>query len=276
MRPSCRPEPVSAAPGGPPGAAGRAHRRAGGRRAARLAAAVFALGGSGVQAGELTLSSGFEYTSGKYGDRDASTSWYVPFVARYEHGLATLKLTVPYLRNTGAVSRTPDGVAIPGSGGTQEGWGDVVASAGMALLSRGDLSVDGVAKLKLPTADPDKGLGTGKADWSLQADAYWRSGALTTLLILGWKKYGDPDGVDFRNPLFASLGLSWRLSATTSLGVFHDWRERLTQRGAEISEATFYLSWKPAPDWKLQVYAVRGFSDASPDLGVGTLLSRTF
>lgn len=262
-------EPVFAAPGVLPRGTGRAW-------AARLAAAVLVMGGGAAQAGELTLSSGFEYTSGKYGDRDPSTSWYFPFVARFDEGPATFKLTLPYLRNTGAVSRTPDGVVIPGSGGTQEGLGDLVAAAGMTLLTHGDFSVDGIVKLKLPTADPDKELGTGKTDWSLQADAWWRTGALTTLVTLGWKKYGDPDGVDFRNPLFASLGLSWRLSATTSIGVFHDWRERLTPRGVEVSEATLYLSWKPEPDWKLQVYAVQGFSDASPDLGVGMLVSRTF
>ena len=68
------PEPVFAAPGVSPRGTGRAW-------AARLAAAVLVMGGGAAQAGELTLSSGFEYTSGKYGDRDPSTSWYFPFVA---------------------------------------------------------------------------------------------------------------------------------------------------------------------------------------------------
>jgi len=227
-------------------------------------------------AGEVALTTGFEYSSGKYGSRELSTSWYVPLIVRYDEGPLTLKATVPYLRNSGEVSRTPDGVAIPGTGGTQEGMGDVVLSAGHALLEAGSLTVDGVFKLKLPTADADKGLGTGKTDASLQADAIWRVGAVSALVSLGWKKYGDPEGLDFRNPVFASIGLSWRVTPEVSIGLFHDWRQRLRPRGSEVSESTLFLSYRLQPEWRLQVYAVKGFVEASPDVAGGMMLSRLF
>lgn len=225
---------------------------------------------------ELSLGTGFEYSSGRYGSRELSTSWYVPLIVRYEDGALTLKATVPYLRNSGEVSRTPDGVAIPGTGGTQEGVGDVVLSAGHTLLEAGSLTVDGVFKLKLPTADADKGLGTGKLDASVQADAIWRAGAVSALASLGWKKYGDPDGLDFRNPLFTSIGFSWRVAPGVSIGLFHDWRQRLRPRGSELSESTLFLSYKLQPEWRLQVYAVKGFVEASPDVAGGMMLSRLF
>lgn len=239
-----------------------------------LALAIVA--GGAARAGELSLATGVEYTSGKYGDTAASTSWYLPLVARYEQGPLIFRATLPYLRNTGAVSRTPDGVAIPGTGGTQEGFGDIVLAAGATLWSTRDLSIDGVAKLKLPTADPGKELGTGKTDWSMQVDGVQRVGPVSVLATVGWKKYGDPDGVDFRNPLFASLGFSWRLSAVTSVGLYHDWRERLRPRGSEVSEATAYVTVRLDPAWKLQLYGVKGFSDASPDFGAGLMVSRTY
>lgn len=229
-----------------------------------------------VVAGELALTTGFEYSSGKYGSRELSTSWYVPLIVRYDQGPLTLKATVPYLRNSGEVSRTPDGVAIPGTGGTQEGLGDVVLSAGHALFEVGSLTVDGVFKLKLPTADADKGLGTGKTDASVQADAIWRAGAVSALASLGWKKYGDPEGLNFRNPVFASVGLSWRVTPEVSIGLFHDWRQRLRPRGSEVSESTLFLSYKLQPEWRLQVYAVKGFVEASPDVAGGMMLSRLF
>ena len=227
-------------------------------------------------ASELTLSTGFEYTSGKYGSRVKSSSWYLPLIARYENGPVTLKLTVPYLQTSGEVSRTPDGVAIPGTGGSQRGLGDVVAAMACTLVEQSGFSLDGVAKLKFATADSKKGLGTGETDWSVQFDGAQRFGALTALATLGWKKYGDPDGMDFRDPVFASVGLSWRLVPATSVGFFYDWRERLRPRGAEVSELSLFATHKLGRDWKLQGYTVNGFSDASPDWGGGAVLSRTF
>lgn len=241
-----------------------------------LTLAALAVWGGVVAAGELTLTTGLEYTSGRYGDAEASTSWYFPLVARYETGPLMLRMTLPYLRNTGAVSRTPDGVAIPGTGGTQEGFGDIVLAAGATLWSASDFSVDGVAKVKLPTADRDKELGTGKTDWSMQLDGVRSLGPVSVLISLGWKKYGDPEGIDFRNPLFASLGLSWRLAEATTVGVYHDWRQRLRPRGSEVSETTAYVSVKLDPCWKVQLYGVKGFSEASPDYGAGLMVSRIY
>lgn len=241
-----------------------------------LAALVLTCWCSAAVGGAWTFSTGLEYTSGKYGDTTASTSWYVPLVTRYEQGPLMVRATLPYLRNTGAVSRTPDGVPIPGTGGAQEGFGDVVLAAGATLCSSPTSSIDGVAKLKLPTADRDKELGTGKTDWSVQLDGVHGMGSVSVMATLGWKRYGDPEGVDFRNPLYASLGLGRRLSPSTTVGVYHDWRARLRPRGSEVSETTAYVSIKLDPAWKIQLYGVKGFSEASPDYGVGLMVSRTY
>ena len=68
----------------------------------------------------------------------------------------------------------------------------------------------------------------------------------------------------------------WRLSAVTSVGLYHDWRERLRPRGSEVSETTAYVSVRLDPTWKLQLYGVKGFSDASPDYGAGLMVSRIY
>jgi hypothetical protein len=46
--------------------------------------------------------------------------------------------------------------------------------------------------------------------------------------------------------------------------------------GGKVSEATLFWSNRLSPQWKLQVYGVVGFADASPDAGIGALLERRF
>lgn len=233
-------------------------------------------------AGEITASVGLDYSTGKYGTSTTSEMWYVPVVGKYESGPLTLKLTVPWLRITDSGNAVgPDRVPLgdsPSCGKTESGLGDVVGSAGYALLDgrQGGLLLEVIGKVKLPTADEDRCLGTGKTDYSLQFDVAKGFGAVTGFGSLGWKKFGDPSGQDFRDPVFASLGAAYRLVPATSVGLSYDWRQKVTSRGDEISEATVFLNQRLAERWKLQVYGVRGFSDASPDWGGGLFVSHVY
>ncbi|WP_369958425.1 hypothetical protein [Pseudomonas benzenivorans] len=232
-----------------------------------------------VLAEGLTVSTGVDYSRGKYGTPTTSETWYVPVIARYEAGPMLYKLTVPYLRITNP-SVGPDGEPLSGScGRVESGLGDTVASAGYALLDgsgSSGLMLDLVGKVKLPTADEDHCLGTGKTDYSAQVDVARAFGAISGFATLGWKKFGDPADTDLRDPLFASLGLVGRLAPATYLGVAYDWRQKVTANGDEIQELTLFLTQRLGPSWKVQLYALKGFSDASPDAGGGLLLSHSF
>lgn len=232
-------------------------------------------------AGELTVSTGLDYSTGDYGTNDTSETWYVPVVGRYETGPVTLKVTVPWVRITDAGNVDADGTPLPGQPNcneTESGLGDVVASAGYALLdgSQGGVLLEATGKVKFPTADEDRCLGTGERDYSLQFDAAKTFGDVTGFGTLGWKKYGDPSGVNYRDPIYASLGAAYKLAPATSLGASYDWRQKVTSRGNEISEAVLFLNQRLAERWKLQIYGVKGFSDASPDWGGGLFLSHTY
>lgn len=228
---------------------------------------------------DFTVSTGADYSRGKYGTPTTSETWYVPVIAKFETGRMIYKLTIPYLRITNP-SVGPDGEPLSGDcGSVESGLGDTVASAGFALLdgSRNNgLMVDLVGKVKLPTADEDHCLGTGKTDYSTQIDFAQAFGAISGFATLGWKKFGDPSDTDFRDPFFASLGLVTRLAPATSVGAVYDWREKVTADGNEIQEFTLFLSQRLSPSWKVQLYALKGFSDASPDSGGGLLLRHSF
>ena len=233
----------------------------------------------------LTLGTGFDYTSGNYGSSQSTDILYLPFYARYETGRALFRLTVPYVRITGpgnVLGAGADRVTLPGRAGprrTESGLGDIVASAFYNVLSERSsvIGLDLGAKVKLGTADETKGLGTGKNDYSLQADLFKPLGGGYTLFgSLGRRWYGDPPGVNLKDVFYGSLGASYRFSAERAAGVVYDYRPAIIAGGGEISELTAYVSQRLSREWKLQPYAVLGFGRASPDYGVGLQIAYSY
>ncbi|HBX54183.1 hypothetical protein [Pseudomonas sp. UBA2684] len=228
---------------------------------------------------DFTVSTGLDYSRGKYGTPTTSETWYVPVVAKYETGPMVYQLTIPYLRITNPAVG-PDGEPLAGDcGSVEQGLGDTVASANFALLdgSRGDgLIVELIGKVKLPTADEESCLGTGKTDASAQFDFTQAFGATSGFATLGWKKFGDPSETNLHDPIFAALGFVTRLAPATSVGAVYDWRQKVTSDGDEVQEFTLFLTQRLSPSWKVQLYALKGFSDASPDAGGGLLLGHSF
>jgi len=229
----------------------------------------------------FTLGTGFDYTSGKYGSSEKTETLYVPLSGKYETGPWTFRAVVPYIRITGpgdVVGAGGDRVTLPGAPTarrTESGLGDIVGSAFYNLLNEGNapIGLDLGAKVKLGTADRDKGLGTGKNDYSVQADAFKPFGATTAFATLGYRWYGDPPGTDLRNVYYGSVGAAHKVSSDTSVGAAYDWRPRVSPNGGQVSEATAFVTQRLSSAWKVQFYGVKGFSTGSPDFGVGALLS---
>lgn len=232
----------------------------------------------------LTISAGAEYSSGKYGDTQKTEMYNVPVTGKYETGLWTFRLSLPLVRVTGpgnVVGAGDDRVTLPGGSTavrTETGLGDLVGSASYNLVDErtSEFGLDVGAKVKLGTADEDKGLGTGENDHSVLADVFKPMGDYTAFGSLGYRFYGDPPGIELRNVVFGSIGGSYRKSREISFGLAYDFRPRITDRGGRVSEATAFLSQRVSRDLKLQYYGVRGFSDGSPDFAVGVMLSHSY
>jgi hypothetical protein len=250
----------------------------------KLAAAVGGLIIAGSAAAQTSIGVGLEYTTGKYGATQSTDQLYVPFVVKHETGPWIFKATVPYLRVSGpgnVIGGGPDRIVVPGVDDairTESGLGDVVASAFYNILDerKGGLGVDLGFKVKLPTADEQKGLGTGETDYAFQLDFFKPFGATTLFGSVGYRVYGDPPGATLRDVGYFSIGLSQRLAGDSSIGVAYDYRPHIVNGGSEISELTAFWSKRMSPEWKFQLYGVVGFSDASPDAGIGALLERRF
>jgi hypothetical protein len=229
----------------------------------------------------FSLTTGLDYSTGKYGGTETTEIFYIPFTGKYEADEYTLKLTVPYLRVTGPgnvlIDLGPIGPASTTST-TQSGLGDIVVAGTYNMYEgRGNGTlVDVTAKIKFATADEAKGLGTGENDYALQADLYKTLGKNTVFGTLGYRVMGDPPGVTLNNVFYASLGVGHQYSQETSAGLILNLQEKAFPTGFPQQELTAYVSHKLGKTWKAQAYAVKGFSNGSPDWGAGAMFSAAF
>jgi hypothetical protein len=114
---------------------------------------------------------------------------------------------MPYVRATGTAAAGGDRFAPTRQ--VQEGFGDVVVTTMYELLGEHDsgLMLDIGAKAKFASGDKKNDLiTTGKNDYSLQADFRSQSDYSPASSRLA-KPKGDPDGIDYRDPWYSTVGL---------------------------------------------------------------------
>ena len=234
---------------------------------------------SAVLRAETTVSMGIDYSTGDYGGSESTDILYVPVILKYENGPWIGKLTIPYIRITGPGEVIPD-IGRVGSTTTvrttEQGLGDVVASVTRAVYTSQTVLIDATGKVKFATADEDRFLGTGENDYSAQLDAYLPVGRWMPLATLGYRVLGDPPGVDLDNVFYASAGFTYTVNEDLNAGAIFDFRERSSERRQPRRELLLFASQKLQPGWRVQGYAVTGFSDDSPDWGAGLILSRAY
>ncbi len=108
---------------------------------------------------------------------------------------------------------------------TESGLGDITLATRYYLIDEQDWipSVNLTGRVKFPTADEDKGLGTGEFDYGFGGEA---AKALTRDLILyldgGYTILGDPKGRNFRNQWNYDVGLGYYLTDKLRTSVFYE------------------------------------------------------
>lgn len=233
--------------------------------------------------GILSLSTGIDYSTGKYGQAERTDTLTVPIGLKYEISDWSFRATIPYVD---VESSGPSNVSGAGadrislttgqsSRSRASGLGDLVLAASWTTFQQGPWLIDLGTKFKVATADESKGLGTGKNDFSVQTEVYRVLGSHTLFSTIGFKKMGDPDGIDLKDPFYTSLGWSFRATQETALGLSYDFRQKIQDSGSPLREATGFLTHKLNKNLKLQAYLVSGFSNASPDVGGGVFVFYT-
>ncbi|GAB1235605.1 hypothetical protein [Ferrigenium sp. UT5] len=239
--------------------------------------------------GTFNLSIGSEYTSGKYGTATSTSVWFFPVTTSYRQDSTSFSLTVPYVRITGAggvIGAIGNQFQMNGgtSGGTNgsrrttAGLGDVVLSATQNIYTNTeqDWAIDLAGNIKFGTADSTKGLGTGKNDYSVQADFSKYFEDTDLFGTIGWRMMGDPAGINFKNPWFTSVGAGYSLSQTTRIGLAYDFRQSLIDGTANFSELLAFINYNLSDQSRIQLYLLKGYTDNSPDLGMGAMLNLSY
>lgn len=244
-------------------------------RRAALLIGVGALTALRAEAYDWKASAAFSYTTGDYGDEEDTEIFYVPLTLKRYFDSGDAALTVPYLR----VESGGEGVIVDGrpqgtGGGDTEsadGLGDLVLKGRYyALQQRGAWPyVDLTAKVKLPTADEDKGLGTGEPDYGLGVELMRRIGKeFYGFFDVGYTFIGDPSGVDYNNQWAWDVGAGWQLAPAFLASVFYEEREAIVDGSPTARSVFFAGDLRVTPQVNLNGLVEFGLSDGAPDYGV--------
>lgn len=254
-----------------------------------LAAAITgaALTPAAVRAADWEFSPAVNYDTGKYGSAHRTESVYIPLTFKRSFASADLSVTVPFLRQSsmGLVTRV-GGRPVRLSRGNaavvnseESGLGDIMLRGAYTLKLDGPKSFDlGLAgRLKLPTADESKGLGTGEMDEGVGLEFAKEINPRLTLLADGYYTIiGDPEGADFNNEVSLDVGFYTPLRKNLGLTVLYETQSAIVDGNADPRSVSGTLSYGTQGGIQFAGGLTLGMSDGSPGLGVGAGFNRKF
>ena len=243
----------------------------------------------------IKFSTGADYSKGDYGRTQDTEILYSSLATKVSYGSWSAKVTVPYLHIKGSAAVLGGGDTVivcddnsgPGKGGgcpavdpnavvTREGLGDIIGGLTYTIdLKDYGLYLDFTGKIKLPTADEDKGLGTGETDYTIQVDATKMFGSAYIFGGVGRRFIGESAQFQLNDIWLLNVGGGYQVNKKMGVGVAYDFREAAST-AEDPSEASAYLTYKFSDSMTTMLYGVVGFSNGSPDASVGLQLSYKF
>ncbi|MDP6536607.1 MAG: transporter [Gammaproteobacteria bacterium] len=220
------------------------------------------------------LSIGAYYAKGDYGELLDTTIHFFPVTYSLDRGNWGFQLMVPQIRieglgnvlvNIGGLNRAVTATQVS----TSSGIGDSVATLVYRFdpISASAPFVELRLDAKLPTADEEKGLGTGEADYSIQADLSQYFGTAMIFATLGYNFRGTSRLYEgLQDSAFAQLGFVYPLNQGWSFGTFYDYREAASSFTPETHDLVPFVSWQLNEKWTFTAMTAWGFTDASADI----------
>ena len=210
-------------------------------------------------------------SSGGYGEDVDTDIFYLPVSYSIKKGKWIAQFTVPHLQvegvgnvlvNTGGVTR-----AIAGS---QQESNRGVGDSTLALIYQMDpLSdmgpfIDFRLDVKIPTADREKGLGTGVADYGTQVNISQSYGGSVFFGSFGYMFRGKTElYAGLKDSAYIQLGVAKPFAMQWNVGVFYDFRESASTFTSEIHEFVPYFSYQISDSWVFTGLVAFGFTEAS-------------
>ena len=238
----------------------------------------------------VSFATSVDYSIGDYGTGKDTTIVYVPFTLGVRpFDRLWLNLTVPYLYQHGQnVVLTGGGVAVKGKSNgkltrpttstTESGLGDVLAKASWVVVEEKEFipEITPYFKVKFPTADKDRGLGTGEFDETLGVDvSKLIIGSLFGYVELAYTFIGEPSGTTLHNTFGWSVGAAYAIVQPFSVFAFIEGATAIAPGQDNPLDLRVGAEYRIVKALKLTGAVTRGLSNGSPDWGVsGTLTLR--
>lgn len=245
---------------------------------------VCAISSTHTNAAEVTGILGLEYSQGEYGTSTTTRQWSAPFGLKYDSNFGYTKISSAFV-SVSNVNPNAQGEALPCGNAVStnknvQGFGDTTVSFIKHVQDTGTFQLDAGAKIKFATGDVDKCLSTGKNDYSLQMDAFKQTGGVGFFGTAGWTYKGKPDvggqTINYKNPIYFSVGLSKQISSQNSAGISFDYRDKLLDGRSSVQELTLFGVHRINQQLRFQPYVMKGFTASSPAMGIGINVLNSF
>lgn len=242
------------------------------------------------------------FSSGDYGAGSVTTIWYVPLSLQRLFKDGDITLVVPYVRVTGDCSVTllsgvpnrtnhqcgsPTGErgrrkrneSVPDPRVTNDGLGDVVLRGRYYLVDGKEwiptIAVTG--RLKIPTADPDKGLGTGEPDEGLGIELTKTLGEQwVSFADAGYTIIGKPPGVALRNQWYYDMGLGYYFTKDLLISGYYEYYRSLLVGYQAPQDFLFAVNYTLSGGWSVNGSTQIGLSDGAPAYALSVGLAYGF
>ena len=228
-------------------------------------------------ANSFELSSGFDYSVGKYGAATDTSVKSVPLEAKAQLGRLRLQAALPYVWVKGPgqiVGGVVVGSSNPNAIAARQGIGDLSLGAAYRVSDEhGALpTIELGGSAKLPTAATT--LGTGKADYGASVALYKSVGPKVTLFgSLGYSWLGSPAAYRLNNGVTGYGGINLRPDAAINLGASVSYREPVATGLQGQAAVSPYMTYRFSQKFGLTAYASAGLNEASPRVGAGLRLT---
>lgn len=239
------------------------------------------------------------YSSGSYGTDTRTDILYVPMTVRRIFRDGDVSLTIPFLSisgtgavrlvggmptRTGSAASSPAG-ALAGSGRgkkpgdsplssstTDSGLGDLILRGRYYLIEESSFMplVALTGRVKFPTADADRGLGTGKFDEGVGTELTKRlADRWLAYLAGGYNFIGDAPGTDFKNQWWYDVGVGYDVTDSLHMSVFYEEYRALVESVNNARDLLGLMNYVVNDTVHLTGSVLVGLSNGAPNYGFG-------
>ncbi len=219
------------------------------------------------------------YQTGTFGTGTRTNTLYVPLTVKRYFDKGDLSVTLSYIyQETSPLVTIVEGTPVqikrktgPLTVTSNNGIGDLILKGSYYLLEedRQPFNLSLVGKIKFPTADEGKVLGTGEFDegfgleFSKQVQTVW-----TFFVDFYYTFIGSPPGIPLENRFTFDLGVAKQLRPSLNVSAFYEESTPLLEGNPSPRDLMANLEVKVTKTLRFFIGSTVGLSAGSPDAGV--------